>query len=101
MLNRSIQNDVVKPKSIIKPFGNNAIVLYPNPAREQVTVTGASEVTFATIYDIQGRELLKVGNPSCSNIFTINTSKLSKGVYFITLINSNSTDKKVKKLVIE
>jgi hypothetical protein len=101
MLNRSIQNDVVKPKSIIKPFGNNTIGLYPNPAREQVTVTGASEVTFVTIYDIQGRELLKVGNPSCSNIFTINTSKLSKGVYFISLINNNSTDKIVEKLVIE
>ena len=101
MLNRSTQNEVIKPKSIVKPLGNNTIGFYPNPAREQVTVTGASDVTFATIYDIQGRELLRIGNPSGSSIFTINTSKLSKGVYFITLININSTDKKVEKLVIE
>ena len=100
MLNRSTQNEVIKPKSIVKPLGNNTIGLFPNPAREQVTVTGASEVVFATIYDIQGRELLRIGNPAGSSIFTINTSKLSKGVYFIK-IRSNLSDDKVEKLIIE
>ncbi|MEI6346690.1 MAG: T9SS type A sorting domain-containing protein [Bacteroidota bacterium] len=103
MLYRSPQDQPVKPKSIIKSLGfqNNEITIYPNPAREQVTITGALDIAFAVIYDIQGRELLKTANTSSSSEFIINTSKLCKGVYFIKLVRSDLSDEKAEKLIIE
>jgi hypothetical protein len=103
MLYRSPQDQPVKPKSIIKSLGfqNNEITIYPNPAREQVTITGALDITFAVIYDIQGRELLKTANTSSSPEFIINTTKLSKGVYFIKLVRSALFDERSEKLIIE
>ena len=102
MLYRTQQNEVIKPKSIIKPFGivNNETTIYPNPAREQVTITGALDIAFAVIYDMQGRELLKTVNSTNSSEFIINTSKLSKGVYFIKLVSSDLSDEKIEKLII-
>ena len=100
MLKRIAQNETVKPKSIIKLLEIKNVTIYPNPAREEVTVTGASNITFAIIYDIQGREILSVSNSDGLSIFNINTSKLSKGAYFIKLIRSDLTNEKVEKLII-
>jgi hypothetical protein len=103
MLNRVYHTESVKPKNIVKPFriANNEITIYPNPAREQVTVSGASEIAFATVYDMQGRELIKTGNASGTSAFTMDTAKLSKGIYFITLVNKDLSVIKTEKLVIE
>jgi hypothetical protein len=103
MLNRVYRTESVKPKNIIKPFGiqNNGTTIYPNPAREQVTINGASEVFCAVIYDLQGRELIKTTNVSNSSKLTINTSKLTKGIYLITLIDKELSVIVSEKLVIE
>ena len=103
MLYRTPQDQPVKPKSIIKPFKieNNEITIYPNPARDQITVSGALDILFVVIYDIQGRELLKTLNNTNSSEFIINTSKLNKGVYFIKLVSGDLSDEKVEKLIIE
>jgi hypothetical protein len=103
MLNQVYHTEPIKPKNSIKPFGihNNETTIYPNPAREQVTVNGASEVFYAVIYDLQGRELVKTINVSGSSMLTINTSKLTKGIYFIALIDKDLSNITSEKLVIE
>ncbi len=103
MLNRVYRTESVKPKNIIKPFGiyNNETTIYPNPAREQVTVDGASEVFCVVIYDLQGRELIKTTNVPNSSKLTINTSKLTKGIYLITLIDKELSVIVSEKLVID
>ncbi len=54
MLNRVYRTEPIKPKNSVKPFGihNSETTIYPNPAREQVTVNGASGVVCAVIYDL-------------------------------------------------
>ncbi|MEI6347346.1 MAG: T9SS type A sorting domain-containing protein [Bacteroidota bacterium] len=103
MLNRVYRTESVRPKNIIKPIGihNNEIAIYPNPAREQVIVNGASEVAYAIIYDLQGRELIKMANSSDSSLLTLNTSKLTKGIYFITLVDKDLSIITSEKLVIK
>lgn len=103
MLNRVYRTESVKPKNSIKPFGiyNNETTIYPNPAHEQVTVNGATEVVYVVIYDLQGRKLIKITNVYSSPMMTINTSKLTKGIYFITLIDKELSVIASEKLVIE
>ncbi|MEI6347344.1 MAG: T9SS type A sorting domain-containing protein [Bacteroidota bacterium] len=104
MLNRVYRTESVKPKSIIKPFStiaSNGVSIYPNPAHEQVTINGATDVAYAMIYDLQGRELTKTTNVSGLSLLVLNTSKLTKGIYFITLINKDLSVITSEKLVIE
>jgi hypothetical protein len=103
MLNRVYHTESVKPKNIVKPFGitNSETTIYPNPASEQVTVNGASNVVCAVIYDLQGRELIKFINYSGMSVLSINISKLKKGIYIIKLVRGDLSDEKVEKLIIE
>ncbi len=77
--------------------------IYPNPFKDIITIHSSSMERLATtisIIDISGRllweEQLTIAPISKKNI---NTSKLSKGLYFITIKTSNSkTTKKIIKL---
>lgn len=102
-LNEVYRTESVKPKNIIKPLGiqTNKTTIYPNPAHEQILINGASNVAYALIYDLQGRELIKTTNVSGSTMLTINTSKLAKGIYLITLIDKELSIITSEKLVIE
>lgn len=67
---------------------NSAISIYPNPADNQITVSGA-EALDKKLFDSTGRLLLKTQQS------TINISDLSSGIYF--LIIDNNTYKVIKK----
>ena len=60
----------------------NTITISPNPARDYITVTTGEfsdpESTMITIYDLNGRELIK-----CRNTGQINISILHQGIYLI------------------
>ena len=101
MLGRTYQNEIIKPKNLINLIETDTPIIYPNPAHNQLTIARASEIKHVIIYDLQGREILKQTNTSSDEIILMNTSTLKKGVYFIALINSDFSDKKVEKLVIE
>jgi len=69
----------------------NEISIYPNPAKDFVTISSKNEIKSIEIYDLQGKKLCG------SNQSKVDVSKLSTGVYLITIIdkNNNSTSKKL------
>lgn len=101
MLGQTFQNEIVKPKNVIRKIDALLPSIYPNPAQNQITITRASEIKYVIIYDLQGREILKQINTSGDEIILMNTSTLKKGIYFVSLFNIDFSDKKIEKLVID
>jgi len=80
---------------------NEILNMYPNPAKEFVTVSiPSTEIKIGSIevVDIVGRSMMS--EKVAAHTYQINTSSFNKGIYFvrITLENGNSG---VKRLVIE
>jgi hypothetical protein len=63
--------------------------IYPNPVDSLLIIESNSAIKKATIYSVQGKELIKTSNSK------IDVSFLSKGIYFV-LINSNTKIVKLK-----
>ena len=75
--------------------------MYPNPAKESVTIelnSNSYENTMLTVFDIQGKQILKQLYGE-SNLIQLDVSGLQNGLYFVQL--SNSSYKQVEKMVIE
>jgi hypothetical protein len=70
------------------------IQMYPNPVRNELTVNTTSDISKVIITNTLGKV---VGNLLYTNK-TINTSNLSKGMYFVTFINADGT-KVTQKLI--
>ncbi len=70
------------------------IQMYPNPVRNELTVNTTSNISKVIITNTLGKV---VGNTIYTNK-TINTSNLSKGMYFVTFVNADGT-KVTQKLV--
>lgn len=60
---------------------NNYIAVYPNPSRDEITVTTAATPETITLTDMLGRTVLEV-QPS-THITKLNVSSLAKGVYVL------------------
>ncbi len=71
---------------------NNAVHLYPNPAKTMLTIENATENV--QIFDIAGRVVMNIDNKE-TNMLQINISHLSKGMYFVKV--GNYTIKFVKE----
>jgi hypothetical protein len=58
--------------------------IYPNPAENMVTITGTDEsMKQVTIYNMVGQSVLST--ETTNKQFTVNTSGLSSGVYFVNI----------------
>lgn len=70
----------------------NSINVYPNPAIDQITIEGSSNLT-GNIIDQSGKVVLSF----ISN--KVDISELSKGVYFINILDNEtiSTQKLIKQ----
>jgi hypothetical protein len=84
---------------------NNDIIVYPNPATNQLTVSsGKYSVNRIEIKDILGRIFISMGSgelvePHTANI--INTTNLPSGLYFIEITNTATHEKTIKKITIQ
>jgi len=79
-------------------FNNdNSVKLYPNPARNIVTISADGNVRSIEMYDIQGR-LLETGTVNDSST-TIDLSARPSGMYFVKVYTEKGI--KVEKLVRE
>lgn len=79
----------VKELSIIE----NSLSVYPNPARDQFVLkfnTKTGESITWSLYDVNGRMILKPATESSSGVYTktVSTSQLSPGVYFLSIESS-------------
>lgn len=63
----------------------NGISIYPNPAKEQITISGGSNVQDVMIVNTIGQ--IMVEQKSYSNKAVIDVSALSTGIYFIKIID--------------
>jgi gingipain R len=74
----------------------NSFNLYPNPARDFVTIA-SNNLTGAqiTLHDSHGRLILN--NKSVSSQYTLSTSNLSAGIYFLSVV---SEGKKMNRKII-
>ena len=79
-------------------IGGKILMVYPNPAKTFVKVTGQS-IAFIEVLDGNGKAVFKK-QVSNENVTTINISSLSSGVYML-LIKDNKGNTDNRKLVIE
>lgn len=66
------------------------INLYPNPVDNFLFIEGSNPINKLKIIDLLGKTKLEFDNINQKN-FSINTTSLSKGVYFVLLISENGT----------
>ena len=68
----------------INTSNNNEVSIFPNPANNNLTVSSSKIISEFAVFDIMGKQLLS-NKKVHSNIVKVNTSKLSKGYYSISL----------------
>jgi hypothetical protein len=82
-------------------FDVNNLMVYPNPAREMVTIqlTNATEtLQKITIYDIIGKEILSLSANNTQQS-SINVGSLGKGIYLIE-ITTDTNLIQVRKFIV-
>jgi hypothetical protein len=62
----------------------NEVSIFPNPANNNLTVSSSKIISELAVYDIMGKQVLSNKKVN-SNTVNINTSKLSKGYYSVSL----------------
>lgn len=79
----------------ITDFDSSEVSIYPNPASDKLTINSEnSEINNITIVDVSGKMLYSETEINSENK-TLDLSKYSEGVYFITI--NNSLTKKIIK----
>ena len=73
------------------------VTVFPNPAKEKITVKADTKISEILIYNLNGQ--LLVHNYSDKKLVSLDVSSLSKGVYLITL--KTEKENVNKKLVIQ
>lgn len=84
----------INTEKITEQVGEQSIVVYPNPVREEVNVelTGYDENLDGSITIIDQGGRLIVNQPQISPMNTINLSRYAKGIYFMIIrIGTNQT----------
>jgi len=77
--------------SLIEEFDDQSeIKIYPNPAKNQLTVESAFEINSYELYDESGRLVMK-GNDLSNHNAVINLEMASSGFYFIRVIGDRTS----------
>jgi len=91
-LNYYSQHDVTEAK--ILELGNS-IIIYPNPAENEISISNIPELSTISVHDINGK--LFIQREVDSNKTQLNVSELSPGLYILKI--SNSAGQQVSKFV--
>jgi len=76
----------------VKEAGKQLFSLYPNPAKEVLTITGILDIASANIYDLTGRLVIAVDIKDA----TIPVHQLTKGSYIVILHDTNGKQHSAK-----
>ena len=73
--------------------------VYPNPATTTITVMNSKypELTFA-LYDVVGKQIS--GGSLNATMNTISVSSIAEGVYFLHLVDQDSNNSIMKRIVV-
>ncbi len=77
-------------------LSDNNIAIYPNPAKDVVTLSGVENSTI-TIFDVTGKMMEQL--QSVSPTQTINVANYSEGLYLIQIMNGNNISTKKLNIV--
>jgi hypothetical protein len=82
-------------------FSNLNFSVFPNPAREQLTVqlSGTATVKQIRLIDMLGRTIKTENYNSANAIETLNLKEVAKGSYFVE-VTSDSNQKEIKKIIV-
>ena len=73
----------------------NSISFWPNPVNNNLNITakdfGFSNDVSVSIYDMMGKEILKVSDFGDPNALSVDVSSLSNGVYIVNLTDGQQT----------
>jgi len=98
IINANYQDLIHKTTNINNYNNDNQISIYPNPAKDFITISSKSIIiNKVEINDISGK-LIKQINVN-NNKYVINSTYLKKGIYFVKIISKDSIIS--KKLIIE
>lgn len=64
---------------------NNAVKIYPNPAKNQITISGLEQPTDIQIVNTLGQVLKRINH--ATDAITINVADMPKGIYFVKVGN--------------
>ncbi len=77
------------------------VTIFPNPASEVLNVAAAQSVNSILLYDETGRTIIQKNEVNRENV-EINTSNLSKGIYFVRIRFTDANNTQIiRKVVIE
>jgi hypothetical protein len=84
--NGAIVYSTIKPVTV-KANNFNALTIYPNPAKREITITGWNETGTIKIYDAAGKLVIEKLVTTSEPLIRQNVSALSEGIYFIVANN--------------
>jgi hypothetical protein len=91
---------VIPKTSVDELYLMNQLLVYPNPASDQLKLSGALEkIGTIRLYSTEGKEIETIGYPDFRN-GTINTSNLVNGMYLL-MIESVNHEISVRKISIQ
>ncbi|WP_250434230.1 T9SS type A sorting domain-containing protein [Hanstruepera flava] len=85
----------------VEEFQSESVKLFPNPTTTNFNIASAPNnvVTETTIYNVLGKQILKVANTKNNKLQTINVANLKKGVYLVNMKFKNE-ESVLKKIII-
>jgi|GEM_PF-1106616 len=78
--------------------GDNVISIYPNPARDNISIRGLSGGEAISIYDMTGRKLKELKNAGSAT--TVSLDELNQGVYHISIIAADGYNVSSHKVIV-
>lgn len=66
------------------------IIIYPNPAHQEITIHGDADIKSVRILDVQGKQVLTAANNK------VDISTLTPGVYLVEILLTNNSSEKRK-----
>lgn len=94
--------DISTTTGVLNISFKTEFAFFPNPANEEITlkIEGNIKEPRVEIYDISGRKLKEVSNIK-GNEVKISLTNLSKGVYFVKLVDKEGKEYFVEKVIVE
>ncbi|MDG1725334.1 MAG: T9SS type A sorting domain-containing protein, partial [Bacteroidia bacterium] len=84
-------------RSSVRTIDRNLFKVYPNPAKNEITVSSNEDLSKVTIYDVTGKVMFTSTDVNISS--TVNVSAFSRGIYMVEVLTDDKTS--VKRLILD
>jgi hypothetical protein len=91
----------VNPSLGSEQFSNNTVVIFPNPAQEQLTIQLLATTTIKQIrlMDLLGRVLKTVNYSSAKKEEVLDLREIANGNYLLQVVSSNNQSE-IKQIIV-